>query len=331
MTNTTIQGTATISNPQLWERIKTAHGAANIVPMLPWDGVVGKETRRLYFDLAVVDGQMNHAPVIAGDVKKLPVNRLISYGDCNVACPYCKRDCQFIDEKGNVLSAGDITTDDLLRLCLWALERGETPRFSGGDPVSFKKETLAVAEYIWLEHGKKISIAHNGSWGKSINRLVPYLSSAAVDLKAIPAKMGWVMGVKQAAGSSLYEQSLKTQREISHAGVLLDVRTPIFGDTTVEEMDFLAADICRSNDLRYTFWTWRMYKEVEGCDWEIPQLDRVQKMMLVISAKYPELWIGMRAKWQAGGMIYIKEGRMIDLSDGNDVELTGSGNRSLKV
>ena len=324
------QGQSAIVNPQLWNAIKNELKVRETIPMLPWAGIVGKETRRLYFNQAVVSGVFSTFSALLGS-EILPVNRLISYGDCNVACPYCKRDCQFIDDKGNVLSAMDASIDDVLKLCLWAIERGETPRFSGGDPVSFKRETIAIARYCWEQHGVKVSIAHNGTWGQSIDKLVPFLSSAAIDLKAVPSKLGKVMGIRVSAGEPTYLQSLKTQSLISHSGILLDVRTPIFGDTSIEDMMVLGADICRSNDLRKTFWTWRLYKEVEGCDWLVPEVQSVIEMMKEVSSTFPELWLGMRAKWQAGGMIYVKNGQVIDRSDGSDREMTGSGNQDLAV
>ena len=338
MDDSKLQGKSPITKPALWQGLKVKWAAKDNVPMLPWVGVVGKETRRLYFHLAVDDaGQMNSAPVIRGGelgnavARSLPVNRLVSYGECNVACPYCKRDCQFIDASGNVMASTIVDLDDVLKLCLWAVERGETPRFSGGDPVSFKRETLAIAEYVFLVTGKQVSIAHNGTWGASISQLVPWLSSAAIDLKATPDKIGGIMGVRVSAGDGLYRQSLKTQAVISHAGVLLDVRTPVFGDTTIRDMLTLGRDIVANNDLRYTFWTWRLYKSVEGCDWSVPELETVTAMMLAVSRQLPGLWLGMRAKWQAGGMIYFRDGKQINHDSVDDVEAFGSGNRDLAL
>jgi pyruvate formate lyase activating enzyme len=331
-----IQGQSPIQNEVLWTSIKKKYNVKPNIPMLPWSGVVGKETRRLYFDLAVTNGKMNHEPVIRGSelgnavARSLPVNRLISYGDCNVSCPYCKRDCQFIGSDGNVLASVNVPIDDVLRLCLWGLSRGETPRFSGGDPVSFKKETLAIAEYIHVQHRQKVSIAHNGTWGQSIRELVPYLSSAAIDLKAVPEKMGKIMGIKAIAGDAVYQQSLKTQAVVSNAGVLLDVRTPIFGDTKISEMIRLGGAIALTNDLSKTFWTWRLYKEVDGCDWSVPELDKTIGMMLEVSDQIPELWMGMRAKWQAGGMIYFKAGHCLNSTHNmSSEEKVGSGNQDL--
>lgn len=329
-----IQGQVNITHTDVWNNIKKKYKVRERISMLPWAGVIGKETRRLYFNLAVKDGKMVDGDllrtVISGKIyDHLPVNRLISYGECNVSCPYCKRDMQFVTESGEVINTVSISIDEVLRLCLWALTQNETPRFSGGDPVSFKNETLAIAEYLYLIHDAKMSIAHNGTWGQSIKSLVPYLSSAAIDLKATPDKLGNIMGVKISAGDSLYRQSLKTQATLTSNKVLVDIRTPIFGNTSLADMETLAKDIHNANDLSYVFWTWRLYKKVEGCDWEVPDLETVKAQMLHVSKLYPMIWMGMRAKWQAGGMLYVKNGKFIDLSSGGDKEKNGSGNGDL--
>ena len=324
-----------IKNPALWNHIKNKYGVDGaVVPMLPYAGSIGLETRKLYFGFTVTGGKITTGDKLVGydptrhAGKQLPVNRIISYGDCNVACPYCKRDCQFIDDQGSILGTADVSIDDILRLCIAAVDDGETPRFSGGDPVSFKKETTAIVEYLYLEKGVKSSIAHNGSWGKTIGSIAPMLSSAAIDLKGIPSKLGKIMGIKVSAGDNMYTQSLKTQAELIQHGVLVDVRTPVFGDTTTEDMMSLAKDISK-NDPEFTFWTWRLYKPVEGIDWSVPNRDTIIQQMLDVSKYYPSLWMGMRAKWQEGGMVYVKNGKIIDLSEGGTTEKSGSGNQLL--
>ena len=303
-----------------------------VVPMLPHgrEGIVGKETRQIYFGLAMKDGQLNPQPVLAGTsfTNDLPTTRIVGFGDCNVACPYCKRDCQFIDPAGNVIASVNIQVRDLFGLADGAIERGEIVRFSGGDPVKFPRETLAVAEYVYRRYGEKVSIAHNGTGVAWAKKLAPFLSSAAIDLKAVPERMGEIMGVSQELGERLYGLSLKTQRIITDAGAILDVRTPIFGDTPLSEMLRLAEDIT-ANDPNFTFWTWRMYKAVKGCDWIVPEKEHIFEMMQAVSAEFPRLWMGVRAKWQRGGMVYLRNGDFVnafEASQISDVEATGSGN-----
>lgn len=309
------------------------HGFSTIdgekIPRMLW------ETRRLYFGLAVgPDGRLNEQPIIAHmeSLDELPVTRIISFGSCNVHCPYCKRDCQFVDDEGQVIVSIPVPLNEILACCVSAHERGEIVRFSGGDPVMFRRETLAIAQYMWQMHGAKVSIAHNGSGTKWAGQLSPYLGSAAIDLKATPERIAQIMGIEPEKGPMMYQRSVDTQGVLSHARVLVDVRTPVFGDTPIEDMRRLASDICAANNLRYTFWTWRLYKEVKGCDWPVPDKDTVIAMMLQVSAEFPDMWLGIRAKWQRGGMVYIRAGRIVDssvdTSTSHDAEV-GSGNREI--
>lgn len=307
---------------QLLAEVLGKHGldASHPVSMLPFGQIdgpegttykIGAETRRLYFNFAVQNGRLLDGTELAQSSEQwqeAPVTRIISWGKCNVACPYCKRDCQFLGDDGKPIISQMIPLRDVAALCEGAVARGEIVRFSGGDPVSFPRETLALSEYLYRRHGTKSSIAHNGTGPAMVKKLAPYLSSAAIDLKGVPEKIGGIMGRPPQMGPRFYALSLETQALVSGSGVLLDVRTPVFGDTTLDEMRRLAQDIYRVNDIHHTFWTWRMYKPVLGCDWVAPEREPVLEMMKTISAEVPNLWLGIRAKWERGGMIYVKDG-----------------------
>ena len=299
--------------------------------MLPYgdNDKVGWETRRLYFDLARgVDGLFNIEPVlrVVPDMRTaLPVTRIFSFGKCNVSCPYCKRDCQFRDDKGNIIVATQVALRDLFGLAEGAHARGETVRFSGGDPVVFPKETLAIASYMRQRYSAKVSIAHNGSGPAWVGKLASNLSSAAIDLKAVPEKMGAVMGVGRELGEKIYKLSEETQKILCERGVILDVRTPIFGATTLDEMRRLAETVVKNNP-RTTFWTWRLYKAVHGCDWEVPQKERVFEMLDRVSEEFQSHWMGVRAKWERGGMMYWLGGQRLAPMEFDDEEERGSGN-----
>jgi pyruvate formate lyase activating enzyme len=312
-------------------------GFETTVPMLPYGSGnrIGYETRRLYFALALT-GQstfnrqcMLRAGSVHSDRPELPVTRIVSFGECNVACPYCKRDCQFVGDDGKPIVAVSIPVIDLFRMAEGAVARGEIVRFSGGDPVKFPRETLAVSMYLWARYGVKTSIAHNGSGPAWVRKMLPFLSSAAIDLKAVPEKIGGIMGVDQARGRMMYRLTLETQAIISAArGPLLDVRTPVFGNTPISEMRRLGREIMRL-DPEFTFWTWRMYKPVEGCDWSPPEKAHMFEMMAEVSVMMPDHWIGMRAKWDRGGMVYFRQGRCVNTEEANSIdasEYIGSGN-----
>ena len=138
------------------------------------------------------------------------------------------------------------------------------------------------------------------------------------------------MGISEKAGERMYQLSLQTQKLISWNKILLDVRTPIFGDTTLEEMLRLCETIYQTNNLEYTFWTWRLYKPVRGIDWPVPIKEKTIEMMLKVSERYPDLWMGIRAKWERGGMLYIREGRIINQTADTvkkEILEMGSGNK----
>ncbi|HEY9650238.1 MAG TPA: hypothetical protein V6C95_06220, partial [Coleofasciculaceae cyanobacterium] len=99
-------------------------------------------------------------------------------------------------------------------------------------------------------------------------------------------------------------------------------------DTTLDEMRQLAQDICQ-NDPAFTFWTWRLYKPVEGCDWLAPDKERVFEMLAQVSAAFPDHWMGIRAKWHKGGMVYYRGGTIVNQAEAaaiSDREAPGSGN-----
>ena len=133
---------------------------------------------------------------------------------------------------------------------------------------------------------------------------------------------------KESLGERFFKLSLETQKIVTDAGALLDVRTPVFGDTPIAEMRRLGEHIA-ANDLSRTFWTWRMYKKVQGCSWTVPEKEAIFEMMREVSADFPKLWMGVRAKWQRGGMVYLREGRILNSAEAakiTDSEKSGSGN-----
>ena len=41
---------------------------------------------------------------------------IVSFGACNFHWPYCKRDCQYIDNKGNVIATRDVSMEELKQM-----------------------------------------------------------------------------------------------------------------------------------------------------------------------------------------------------------------------
>jgi pyruvate formate lyase activating enzyme len=262
-----------------------------MIKVLPHNGVIGSEIRPLYFYRAM-----------GMDVRNA---RIISFGACNFACPYCKRDGAFRDKCGDIINAADVTLEGIFCVCDDAHAKGQVVRLSGGDPVVFPQVSLAIAKYMWETYGAKISMAHNGSSPEFARKMAPYLESAAIDLKAVPVEFGMRSGLAPEQGERMYGRALQTQDMLSDAGVMVDIRTPVFATTTLDDMLQLAGDIVKGGRADHEFWTWRMYSPVRGCDWQPPHKEAVIWMIGEVKKVYPDLKIGLRAKWEPNGFMYF--------------------------
>ncbi|CAL7896345.1 radical SAM protein [Fusobacterium necrophorum] len=229
--------------------------------------------------------------------KKAEEMAIISFGACNYHCPYCKRDCQYIDSYGNVIETKEISIESLKNLIDTEVSKGRRIRLSGGDPCMFPKESLEIAKYVYKKYGQKISIAHNGSVLEFVKLLVPYLEYIALDFKAFyKENLQKITGIKN---------PFMKQKEIIEIclenNVLVDVRTPVFADTKVEELKQIANIISQYPNV---FWTLRKYNEVKGCDFKVPDMDFVVEIAKKIKVEYPTLKIGTRNYWKGGFEIY---------------------------
>jgi pyruvate formate lyase activating enzyme len=207
-----------------------------------------------------------------------------------MSCPYCKRGIQFIGQRIQHLAI-----DEVLDQCDKAVKRGMVIRLSGGDPATTPTFSLMIAKRY-----KKISMAHNGSSPQFCQIMAPHLSSAAIDLKACP----WDMSRRTGRSSRMFYRAIDSINILSERKVLVDIRTPIFGDVLIEDMLFLAQQIVRHQTTR-KFWTWRLYKPVQGCSFTEPNIDSVIRMICQVKDIFPDLKIGLRAKWEPEGFLYF--------------------------
>ncbi len=224
---------------------------------------------------------------------------IISFGRCNFNCCYCKRDGQFKDKNNNIINAVDCSWDELKDIIRTEIAKDRRIRLSGGDPCVFQKESLEIAKFIWDEFGQKISMAHNGSCPEFVKKLLPYLEYVAIDMKSpYPDKFSKIVGLKN--GEALIKNSLLSQEYCTNNDVLVDVRTCVFEHTTPEELKTIAALITQKNNLKNLFWTIRCYNPVKGCDYHAPDKDILLSYIAEIKNLYPDLKMGMRAKWKGG-------------------------------
>lgn len=250
---------------------------------------VGSEIRPLYFY------QSFKKPVLDA--------RIISFGSCNFNCPYCKRNGCFRDDKGNIINSVSKDIKDIFRICNDAILKNQVVRLSGGDPVMFQTESLLIFKYI-KEHKGKSSIAHNGSSPEFAKQFGKYVESAAIDIKGPERYFYKVTNLPKSAAKKMYQNSLKTIQVLLKEKVLVDIRTPIFGFTTLEDLKNIANDI-NSLKGKTKFWTLRLYKPVEGCSFGVPKQEKILKIIPQIKKLYPNLKIGLRAKWEPSGFLYF--------------------------
>lgn len=261
----------------------------NYISLLPYNKELGAEIRPLYFYQAMG--------------REIVDARIISFGNCNFSCPYCKRGGSFRSTDGSIIGAKEFPIQDILTKINDGITKNQIIRLSGGDPVVFQKESLFFGEYIKNANGR-LSIATNGSDPEFSSKISKYIESAAIDLKATPEKYQNVTGMDE-NGKKLFQKSIESQKNMLNHGVLVDVRTPIFKDTSLEDLRIMAEAIT-SNPTDNLFWTLRVYNTIKGCDFEAPDQEKFYSIAKQLKFENPDLKIGIRAKWSHSGLIYLK-------------------------
>lgn len=174
-----------------------------------------------------------------------------------------------------------------------AIAKGQRVRLSGGDPCMFPKESLKIAKYIMEKHGEKISIAHNGSSLSMIESLSGYLDYVALDFKAFSkdtlSKITGVVNPPQMQDQilSLCEKN----------GILVDVRTPIFGDTNYNDLLRIGRVLSKYPNV---FWTLRKYNPVTNCNFKEISDSRFEEVVKSLISEFPNVRIGSRSYWNRG-------------------------------
>lgn len=245
--------------------------------MLPYGGKTGDEIRTLYFYQAF----------------GLPQDkiRIMSFGACNFRCPYCKRGT-FEEDMGIDEHAVPTTSMEMRTLCMDAIDKQQVVRLSGGDPVMYQEESLALGEFV-RSNGGRFSMAHNGSSPKFADRISAFLECAAIDIKGSPEEYPTVAGV----GPQAYEAAFKTIEVLLRKGVIVDARTPIFGFTQFETLQEIARRLDHLRTLGKLFYTLRLFRDVSDCSFPEPDRDDVVRMAERIRKQVPHLPMGMRTKW----------------------------------
>ncbi len=233
--------------------------------------------------------------------------RIVAFGRCNFACPYCMRDSQFVDEKGNALVSREIEDDVIFGKLETAFATGERIRLSGGDPCMHPQDSLRIARWV-AERGGKISLCHNGSSPRFIDSMLQYLAYAAIDLKS-PREDEFALraGVAESVAAHSIEKFQEVCRLILGAGIILDVRTCVFSTTTLDDLMSIAGIIAGFGHSNRKFWTIRQYVPVTGLDWRPLPPQTLEEWIAMIAIEYPNLHIGCRTEWYGGYFRHWKD------------------------
>ncbi|SHF87666.1 pyruvate formate lyase activating enzyme [Caldanaerobius fijiensis DSM 17918] len=229
--------------------------------------------------------------------KEVKNMRIFSFGLCNFLCPYCKR------MNNAIAGAKNVSENELFAKIDEALKNEEVVRLSGGDPSMYPKLSVELLEYAKNKNGIT-SIAHNGSNVKYIEKVMPYLDFAAIDVKgSTPEKFAKRTGISIETAEKMLKNALAIQDMLADAGILVDIRTCVFSDDTKDDLIKLA-DMIFYRGTKNKFWTVRLYQPVEGCSWEPLPYDVTINYLQEIKENNKDIKLGVRTNWK-GGFIFL--------------------------
>lgn len=289
--------TSTDANVAFLEALNAGKYDADLnapVRLIPHEGRMLGEVRRIDF-------------VKAHGIQPQP-SRVISFGRCNMQCPYCFRDAQFVDEEYNVANTVEVKLGSILALIKPAIALGETIRLSGGDPCLYPKVSEFIARYVVANNGS-VSYCHNGTAPGFVRRLLPFASSAAIDVKSLN-EQDFIhrTGVDERRARIFMQSSLECIETLTNAGVLTEVRTTIFSDTRTSDLETIADQISRRAGDGTLFWTLRNFESVSDLDWGPMPVRKVIDLSDYLSRRHPNLYIGFRRNWDDGKLRYVRAG-----------------------
>ena len=236
--------------------------------------------------------------------------RIFSFGRCNYACPYCKRD-GYNKENLDIEGSVEINEDEIFKAVDDAITKGQVVRLSGGDPVCFPELSLKILKYV-KEKGGITSIAHNGSGPEFVAKLAPYLDFASIDFKASSfEQLGKIAGIDKEMAKTCFVNTIKTIKVLQERGIYTDVRTCVFDDTSYEQL-MQIAELFQGKNNSNLFWTLRTYSPIDTVDKKAKTPEEMSILGKKISERFKDLRIGIRAKWEPSGFQYFFGGEKVD-------------------
>lgn len=266
--------------------------------IIPYKGKLFQETRNAYFLKAFGE-----------DVKEM---RIIPFGRCNYACPYCKRNGYDKDD-GSIKGSIEVEEEAILYAAKDAVAKHQIVRLSGGDPCTYADLSIKVLEQV-KQLGGIGSMAHNGSSPEFIQYLVDkqLLDSISVDLKGKdPQSLKKVTGISEKLSYFMWSKTLETLEVLKRARhIKIDIRTCVFSDTTYEEL-LSIGKIIKQYSNPNVFWTLRIYSIVDSFSKETKTVEDMKLLAKLLSIQLFDLKIGIRVKWEKGAFFYYFNGKEV--------------------
>lgn len=266
--------------------------------IIPYEGKLFQETRNAYFLKAFGE-----------DVKEM---RIIPFGRCNYACPYCKRN-GYDKKDSSITGSIEVEEEEILFAVEDAVTKHQIVRLSGGDPCTYTNLSIKVLERV-KQLGGIGSMAHNGSSPEFIEYLVDkqLLDSISVDLKGKdPQSLQRVAGIPEELSYFMWSKTLATLEILKKAKhIKIDIRTCVFSDTTYEEL-LSIGKIIKQYSNKNVFWTLRIYSIIDNFSRETKTVEDMKQLAKLLSSQLSDLKIGIRVKWEKGAFFYYFNGKEV--------------------
>lgn len=264
--------------------------------VIPYQGKLFQETRNSYFLKAFGE-----------EVKEM---RIIPFGRCNYACPYCKRN-GYEKEHSIIKGSIEVEEEEIFMAVQDAVTKNQIVRLSGGDPCTYPDLSIKILEQV-KNLGGIGSMAHNGSSPEFVRYLVEHnlLDSISVDLKGKDSQtLKKVAGISEQQSYFMWEKTIETLEVLKNArNIKVDIRTCVFSDTTYEEL-LSIGKIIKQYSNEDVFWTLRIYSIVDCFSKETKTVEDMRQLAKSLSSQLSDLKIGMRVKWEKGAFFYYFNGK----------------------
>jgi pyruvate-formate lyase-activating enzyme len=254
-----------------------------------------KQSRRLRGELDVIYLES------AGIVVRVPLSMrglrwsLIHLGRCNWRCGYCKPG-GFLPRPFEVFpNTYRMPTEEVIEFAVREARQGNPVKITGGEPtLDFDEVAAIIAQAKAI--GGYVCVDSNGWHPERLVELVRSCDQVAVDIKAARHKVSKITGVP---ASISFDRPVRAAKLIAEAlpQLVLEIRTPVFSDTTATELSQIAETIPRT-----AFWVLRSFtpgpvdgKPIElSCKpyapWAIPPTrGQVEAIHENLVSQFPEL------------------------------------------